>query len=222
MGGNQSWNGWLRFLSILGCTSSAVFGNNTNRFVSLRHGQSQANIQKLIASDPTIACRQFGLTDLGQNQANLAAQELLEHYNRSGAYEGILIVSSDLLRAKQTAETVAQALQTTVQLDIRLRERRFGSLDGTSDENYQRVWDFDQLDSSHEQFGVESVDSVYRRSVACVRDLNTKYENHLICLVAHGDVLQILQCYFEGVEPKMHRSLPHLETATPRYLQKKE
>lgn len=39
-----------------------------------------------------------------------------------------------------------------------------------------------------------------------------------VILVAHGDVLQILQTAFEGVDPREHRSLPHLPNAELRWL----
>ena len=37
-------------------------------------------------------------------------------------------------------------------------------------------------------------------------------------LVAHGDVLQILQTHFAGVDVSAHRQLDHLPTATLREL----
>ena len=40
----------------------------------------------------------------------------------------------------------------------------------------------------------------------------------MVVLVAHGDVLQILQTRFACVDPRTHRSLPHLETAPLRSL----
>ena len=38
--------------------------------------------------------------------------------------------------------------------------------------------------------------------------------------IAHGDVLQILQTDFSGVDVRQHRSLEHLQTATLRELVK--
>ena len=40
----------------------------------------------------------------------------------------------------------------------------------------------------------------------------------MVVLVAHGDVLQIAQTAFADVDPRTHRSLEHLETATLRKL----
>ena len=50
----------------------------------------------------------------------------------------------------------------------------------------------------------------------CIRD---RHEGRwLVLLVAHGDVLQILQSGFAGRDPREHRSLAHLPTATLRAL----
>jgi len=38
-------------------------------------------------------------------------------------------------------------------------------------------------------------------------------------LIAHGDILQILQTVFYGLPAARHRELPHLETAEVRLLE---
>ena len=43
-------------------------------------------------------------------------------------------------------------------------------------------------------------------------------EGKTCVVVAHGDVLQILQTHFVRVPPAMHRSLPHLDKAEVRWL----
>lgn len=53
------------------------------------------------------------------------------------------------------------------------------------------------------------------------QELQTKQhppQSYQVILVAHGDVLQILQTAFLKVDGKVHRSLDHLETATVREL----
>lgn len=39
-----------------------------------------------------------------------------------------------------------------------------------------------------------------------------------VLLVSHGDVLQILQTYTGGTDPRLHRQLPHLNTGEVRQL----
>jgi glucosyl-3-phosphoglycerate phosphatase len=133
--------------------------------------------------------------------------------------------------------------QVRLHYDVRLRERDFGRYDLTSDANYHIVWANDDdaaataagppaTETDDNDDGVESVESVWRRGHACMEEWNDVYDNCYIVLVAHGDVLQILQTSFfvggttpddeEGggtpLAPHQHRSLPHLETAVPRLL----
>jgi probable phosphoglycerate mutase len=192
-----------------------------NTFYALRHGRSLANEAGIIAASPEAACSRYGLSPKGFEQARKVGGQLLS------ALEGqnVTLVSSDLLRAVETARTVQKSLQDAgcaveLTLDTQLRERGFGIWDGLSDSNYPRVWKNDEIDSSHTIDGVESVDSVTQRATSCVVDLDKLYiGNHVFVLVAHGDVLQILQTAFLKREGKFHRQVEHLETAQLRLLQ---
>mmetsp|Transcript_4847 Transcript_4847/g.12334 ORF Transcript_4847/g.12334 Transcript_4847/m.12334 type:complete len:352 (+) Transcript_4847:28-1083(+) len=231
-----------------------------HRYFALRHGQSLANVAGLIASDPEVACQKYGLSDLGKDQARSAGKDLVERFlemkrlasmdqdnnTTTNALEGVVlplgiaIISSDLLRAKETAQIVADTVmkcgengggsvplyQKDVIIETRLRERYFGEWDLKSDDHYADVWKDDALNPLHEIKGVESVWSVVDRSTRCVVDWDTKLSSledsqrgqwWVIC-VAHGDVLQIMQTGFSKTDPSKHRSLPHLETATLRPL----
>jgi broad specificity phosphatase PhoE len=157
-----------------------------------------------------------------------AGRDVVEHYQQqSTVYNGLLIISSDLLRADQTANHVLDAALAAgipvhtaeVVTEIRLRERWFGDWDDTSDANYENVWKDDLLDPSHCLSNVESVDSVMERATQCIVDWNSSssaVQNHCVVCVAHGDVLQILQTAFQKLNGSQHRSLEHLETATIR------
>lgn len=196
-----------------------------NTFWALRHGQSEANVQKRIASNPDVACTKYGLSEVGWKQAGQAGKDVVDEYGSSSC-AGVAIVSSDLLRARETAQAVqTQILEndvplynSQVNLDVRLRERSFGDWDETSHDNYHKVWQDDTMDPSHTNHGVESVHSVMERATSCVLEWDERLENHMIVCVAHGDVLQILQTAFEKKDGSLHRSLPHLETAKLRRL----
>ncbi|OWJ66138.1 histidine phosphatase family protein [Inquilinus limosus] len=87
-------------------------------FLFLRHGQSTANRDGVIAGSTDAA-----LTELGEAQAREAAAAL--------AGSGIRrIVASPLSRALRTAEAVADALGLPVETDAGLVERDWGVLEG--------------------------------------------------------------------------------------------
>ena len=197
-------------------------------YFALRHGQSLANVAGIIMSDPTKACNNYGLSEVGKEQAIAAAGDVRQAFLQN-EYERLVILSSDLLRAKETALLVANHCgglpfhKDEVIIETRLRERWFGEWDGSSDENYNKVWQDDAEDSTHTIKGVESVHAVIERTTRCILEwdkaLSQIYGNRcMVILVAHGDVLQILQTAFEKKDGKLHRSLQHLETAQLRQL----
>lgn len=241
-----------------------------NDYYALRHGQSLANVAGVIASDPDVACFSYGLSDVGREQAERAATALVGAYREAVAAAslsssslpspaGIAVVTSDLLRARETAQIVADAVLATassssspsscsssspsiplygggVVVDVRLRERRFGKWDGQSDVHYHDVWKDDAADPAHTANGVESVWAVTDRATQCVMEWDKKLapsqppdgegdgggRRWWVVCVAHGDVLQILQTAFCRMDPALHRSLQHLETATLRPLELRE
>jgi glucosyl-3-phosphoglycerate phosphatase len=202
-----------------------------NRFYGLRHGQSLANVAKIISSDPKISTVEHGLSELGKQQVLKSAMSFCSSYEMSD-YGGVAIYSSDFTRARETAEIFAAELRKAkiplihvpngIQLETRLRERYFGDFNGKSDKHYHDVWKFDCDDADHTEFNVESVNSVVHRTSRLILDIEKELsllngeKPYQVILVAHGDVLQILQTAFLKKESKLHRSLEHLETATVR------
>ena len=67
-----------------------------NRYFLMRHGESEANVADLIISYPETGCKRYGLSKQGRQQVRLSALE-------SGLGSDTLIISSDFLRARETA-----------------------------------------------------------------------------------------------------------------------
>ncbi len=240
----------------------------TQSYYALRHGQSLANVAKIISSDPQISTVQHGLSEVGREQAKLAGEQFFKNYynnnnNNNERYdEGVAIFSSDFQRAKETASLFAQSLiqqqqqqqlpsspvipiyQNEIILNTSLRERYFGTLNGGSDTQYQAVWDVDCTNPNHTEFDVECANDVLERTTRLIVELDdmlsfsstssstttttgsdgeqqqqTNNKKWKVILVAHGDVLQIMQTGFlRHEDASRHRSLEHLETATIREL----
>jgi broad specificity phosphatase PhoE len=80
-----------------------------NDYYIVRHGQSKANVEKLIVSNPSIACINYGLSNVGINQVQtISVPTIIQYYlsNAESYTGGIVLVSSDLLRAKETATII--------------------------------------------------------------------------------------------------------------------
>ncbi len=191
-----------------------------NAYWALRHGRSEANERGIIVSSPARGVAAFGLSPRGRAEvlaalapARLAARGLALDPARS------LVVSSDFLRARKTAEILCALNALPVpRLDPRLRERFFGDLDGGPSSAYEQVWARDRENDSHHAFGCESPAEVRARVAGLIADLERAEAGRVIVLVAHGDVLQIAQTFFAGVECGRHREMPHLETGEMRTL----
>jgi len=88
------------------------------RLLLVRHGQSRANVGGVLQG-----ATPGELTALGRRQAEAAA-------GRLAAAAPDLIISSDLRRARDTAEAIAIATDRTVEEDRLLREWNVGAFDG--------------------------------------------------------------------------------------------
>lgn len=191
------------------------FPANVSGFILLRHGQSEANVRHLIASNPATATEAFGLTDAGRAQVRAS----LNSARASGMFPpDCVVVSSPLLRARESAEIAAEMLETTVTIDHRLSERGFGEFELTSDEHYERVWSADRADPAHEQWGVESVSALLGRVGALVRELRETSGSRTFILCTHGDVASVLLCAAGGRELTRHREVGAMANGEVRLL----
>ena len=126
-----------------------------NRYFALRHGHSEANDQSIIISDPDVGTRSFGLTSTGREQVKATLKATLKSLPAEFDAHTI-IVSSDFLRARETAAIIAVGLKVRqpVRYSESLRERFFGELEGGADSRYSEVWQSDNLNPEHQDFGV--------------------------------------------------------------------
>ncbi len=187
-----------------------------NRYFGLRHGESTANAQKLIVSQPEHGCHDYALTEHGQ-------QQILQTLQQAPPFDPpqLTIYSSDFARTKQTADLAADALGVpSVEYTPLLRERDFGELELHDNSAYRDIWQLDAVDANHHQNRVESVNHVLERLTRLVHSLEQLHHGRDILLVSHGDPLQILQTAFMRADPRKHRVIvPPLQNAELRSLE---
>ena len=92
-----------------------------NYLYFIRHAESEANKKRILASRLP-----FPLTEEGKEDARRIAGELKERVPISR------IISSPLLRAKQTAEAFSEAYGVPISLDEKLSEQDLGTFAGMS------------------------------------------------------------------------------------------
>jgi len=131
-----------------------------------------------------------GLSARGRDQADQLAREL------AGARLEA-IVTSDLRRARETANIVATALQVELTVDPRLRERDIGSWAGLTTPEIAGRWPdalarLRERDPELRPGGGESVRDVQARVRAFLDDLAARPDPGRVALVTHGGVIRAL------------------------------
>lgn len=147
-----------------------------------RHGETQWNVENRVSGRTDIS-----LTERGLEQARLLAE------NAKG--RGIeVILCSPLLRARQTARAVSDAIGVPVELDQRLIELDFGIFEGGSrfDPEFQRT----RAQMPTRYPGGESAFDLAHRVYACLEDVKRNYDGKTVLLVCHGGVCRMVRSYF--------------------------
>jgi len=113
------------------------------------------------------------------------------------------VVSSDLVRAVQTAEIVAGALSARMCVDTRLREQSLGSFEGLSyAESFAAGSAFDWSDPDLRVGGGESLREMATRMTTALSDFADELINSgAIVVVSHGDAIRALLAARVGALP---------------------
>jgi probable phosphoglycerate mutase len=144
-----------------------------------------------------------------QGQANgpvLTRKGRNEAANIAGRLAGVSITTiytSDLQRARETAEIVGRALRIVPQSDPALRERNFGQAQGrphselpsaTSGIEIDRVVDADARPAEG-----ESLTELYERVATFIDELEMRAPEGDVLVVTHGGVIRVAQAYCNGI-----------------------
>lgn len=140
----------------------------------VRHGNTNWNIEKRAQGHS-----HNPLNETGLKQAHAVGKRLAQE-------NWDVIISSDLLRARQTAEIIASYLDKPVSFDKRLREISRGQIEGTVEAERIEKWgkDWRKLD-----LGGETLKQLRARGVQFVQDTLKQYEGKRILVVTHGKFL---------------------------------
>ena len=150
-----------------------------------RHGQTPWNVEDLVCGRADVP-----LTEVGQQQAKLLAESALDKNID-------VILCSPLLRARQTAQAVSDAIGVPIQIDDRLVEFDFGSFDGTSRFGEEFQWLRAQMPTRFP--GGESGFDLAYRVYSLLYEIREKYADKNVLLVCHGGVCRLIRSYFEDM-----------------------
>lgn len=157
----------------------------------VRHGESEWNVRRLTQGQTTHPA----LTVIGREQAAVAAEAIAADLARLGL-PAARLVTSDLVRAVETAKIVGERIGLVPELDARLREQHLGELEGRSyEDSWARAELHDWSDPELPLAGGESVGQVRRRLAAVLAELAPGTPT---VMVSHGDAIRSAVAHFLG------------------------
>ena len=161
------------------------------RIILIRHGETDWNIEGRWQGQADVALNQTGWRQ---------AQEMAHALEAAGI---TAIYSSDLLRARQTAQVLADACGLPVHLDSRLREIHQGEWQGMlfseiQARHAQAYQDQKQNPLGFAPPGGETAVEVRQRIVSAAQDLIRLHPGDTIAVVSHGFALAILIAHLRG------------------------
>lgn len=166
--------------------------------ILMRHGETAWNRQGRVMGQNPVE-----LSPDGRAQVEAAARF-------SRVLKPDLIVTSPLVRARQSAEIMAAGLGgVEIIEEPQIAEVRYGKWEGKTyhdlveDEEYQR---YRKAPLEHPTPGGETIGEVQARGVEAVMRVINAHHGQRVLFVSHGDIIRTVLCHFMGLELKyFHR-----------------
>lgn len=108
-----------------------------------------------------------------------------------------VLISSNMLRARRTAEAIARATRLSIQIEPMLHERKVGDLQGTPIQGDFGVWP-DTLarwvsgETSYAPPGMESFDQMRKRVMPVWDRVTQENQGKSLMIIAHGIVVRVI------------------------------
>jgi broad specificity phosphatase PhoE len=159
----------------------------TTRVLLIRHGETAWNATGRWQGQAPVP-----LNESGMSQARRLGAYLAANGTRIDA-----IYSSDLLRAKQTAQAIAEPLNLPIFQEPRLREVDLGDWQGLTREEAE-AWDGERYAAFRANWHTvptpngESRNDLRARARAAFDDITAHHPDQVIALVSHGGTLGML------------------------------
>lgn len=171
------------------------------RFLFLRHGQTDWNLEG----------RFQGVSDIALNETGLMqARDAADGLRGVGVDQ---IVSSPLIRALKTAAIVAECLSLPVYVEADLRERDFGSFDGLVVADVKRRHGLPLNEPSHRIFpsDAEPWAQTLRRCESVIGNwLADRPDGETTLFVAHDGVFRALSEILHGASLVSRHATPYV------------
>ena len=173
------------------------------KLYAARHGQTQWNLENRIC----------GRTDLPLTEAGKAQAEILAE--KAASLELDRIISSPMLRARETADAVSRKCHIPVETDDRLIEQNYGIYEGKDRQDPAFLANKRMFACRYP--GGESMMDVAYRVYSLIDELRGKYPDQNILMVCHGGVCRVIRTYFEDMTNEEFASYSEENAACREY-----
>ncbi|HPH15141.1 MAG TPA: histidine phosphatase family protein [Burkholderiaceae bacterium] len=170
------------------------------RITAVRHGETAWNVETRIQGQLDIP-----LNETGRWQAQRLARALAARESNAAIY------SSDLLRAWDTAISIADATKLTLKTEEGLRERGFGTFQGKTYAEIEATWPQETLrwrkrEPEWSPPEGESLLQFRQRVLDTAQALAARHMGEQIVMVAHGGVMDVLYRAATGLDLQATRT----------------
>ena len=160
------------------------------RIFTVQHTQSEHHTNGMVGS-----WTDWNLTELGKQQADQIAAKLKQEL----AGKEAVLYTSDLKRAKQTADSIADQLQIVPVVKTELRERNLGKCCGKSVQWLRENLECDEKTIDDRLFSdAESRRDEWNRLKPFFDQVMAEGSENII-IVSHGDLLSVFNAMFLGL-----------------------
>lgn len=163
----------------------------------MRHAQTNLNLKRVWQ-----CWQDEPLNDQGVHQA-------IESRETVAKIRPDVILTSDFLRARQTAEIISEHLQLSVIADSRLRERRCDSIQGLTHDQILERFGIDMKNILSQEIdtlpGVEKIEDFMQRVNTTVDSLSLEWSGKRILAVTHGGFVRSF--YEEHIPPGYKKTI---------------
>ena len=158
---------------------------------TVQHTQSEHHINGMVGS-----WTDWNLTELGKQQAERIADKLKEELDG----KQVVLYTSDLKRAKQTADSIAARLNVVPIEKKELRERNLGRCCGKSVQWLRENLECDEKTIDDRLFSdAESRRDAWNRLKPFFSQVMEEEAENIV-IVSHGDLLSLFNSMFLGLE----------------------
>lgn len=147
-----------------------------------RHGQTQWNLE-----DKVCGSTDLPLTELGLQQARILTDQVVK-------VKPDVIISSTMLRARQTAQGSCEACGLELITDSRIVEQDFGTFEGAS--RFDPEFQVRRRNFAAKFPQGESMLQMCHRVYSFLDELAEKYAGRKVVVVCHGSVARMMRTYF--------------------------